>query len=147
MKNKFTSRDSLARKTSRSRRNRRSQTSRQRCRALARDDAHPHAKPRRRADSEIPRGKLVTVSALRRALAADFETDVTCPLTTGIFVRIVAEAAEEDRASGRKQLTPTGRCKRRRQPQPKSSQAAPSGKSAFCLQRLRVSFIAASRPR
>jgi alkylated DNA nucleotide flippase Atl1 len=54
----------------------------------------------------IPRGKLVTVSELRRKLAADFETDVTCPLTTGIFVRIVAEAAEEDRASGRKKLTP-----------------------------------------
>jgi alkylated DNA nucleotide flippase Atl1 len=55
---------------------------------------------------KIPRGKLVTVGALRRKLAADFETDVTCPLTTGIFVRIAAEAAEEDRAGGRKQLTP-----------------------------------------
>jgi alkylated DNA nucleotide flippase Atl1 len=54
----------------------------------------------------IPKGKLVTVGELRRKLAADFAADVTCPLTTGIFVRIAAEAAEEDRANGRRRLTP-----------------------------------------
>jgi len=37
-------------------------------------------------------------------LAADFAVDVTCPLTTGIFVRIAAEAAEEDRMNGRKRI-------------------------------------------
>ena len=55
---------------------------------------------------KIPKGKLVTVSELRRRLAADFVSDVTCPLTTGIFLRIAAEAAEEDRANGRKRITP-----------------------------------------
>jgi hypothetical protein len=54
----------------------------------------------------IPMGKLVTVGELRRKLAADFAADVTCPLTTGIFVRIAAEAAEEDRAKGRRRITP-----------------------------------------
>ena len=54
----------------------------------------------------VPKGKLVTVAALRRKLAADFAADVTCPLTTGIFVRIAAEAAEEDRANGRRRITP-----------------------------------------
>jgi len=54
----------------------------------------------------IPKGKLVTVSELRRKLAADFGADVTCPLTTGIFVRIAAEAAEEDRVNGRRRITP-----------------------------------------
>lgn len=54
----------------------------------------------------IPKGKLVTVSELRRKLAADFGADVTCPLTTGIFVRIAAEAAEEDRANRRRRVTP-----------------------------------------
>jgi hypothetical protein len=49
---------------------------------------------------------LATVSELRRKLAADFKADVTCPLTTGIFVRIAAEAAEEDREQGRKRITP-----------------------------------------
>jgi alkylated DNA nucleotide flippase Atl1 len=54
----------------------------------------------------IPKGKLVTVAELRRKLAADFAADVTCPLTTGIFVRIAAEAAEEDRANGHRRITP-----------------------------------------
>ena len=54
----------------------------------------------------IPKGRLVTVGELRRKLAADFAADVTCPLTTGIFVRIAAEAAEEDRAKGRRRITP-----------------------------------------
>ena len=39
---------------------------------------------------KIPKGKLATVSELRRKLASDFKADVTCPLTTGIFVRIAA---------------------------------------------------------
>lgn len=55
---------------------------------------------------KVPKGKLVTVGELRRKLAAEFEADVTCPLTTGIFVRIAAEAAEEDRANGCRKLTP-----------------------------------------
>lgn len=54
----------------------------------------------------VPRGRLVTVGEIRRKLAADFSADVTCPLTTGIFIRIVAEAAEEDRANGRKRVVP-----------------------------------------
>ena len=55
---------------------------------------------------QVPKRKLVTVSELRRKLAADFGTDVTCPLTTGIFIRIAAEAAEEDRARGKKRIAP-----------------------------------------
>jgi alkylated DNA nucleotide flippase Atl1 len=54
----------------------------------------------------IPKGKLVTVGEIRKRLAMDFAADVTCPLTTGIFVRIVAEAAEEDRANGRQRVAP-----------------------------------------
>ena len=55
---------------------------------------------------KVGKGQLVTVSELRRRLAEDFSADVTCPLTTGIFLRIAAEAAEEDRANGRKRITP-----------------------------------------
>jgi hypothetical protein len=55
---------------------------------------------------QVPRGWLVTVAEIRRKLAADFSVDVTCPLTTGIFIRIVAEASEEDRANGRKRVAP-----------------------------------------
>ena len=54
----------------------------------------------------IPKGKLVTVGEIRKRLARDFAADVTCPLTTGIFVRIVAEVAEEDRLKGRQRVAP-----------------------------------------
>jgi hypothetical protein len=52
------------------------------------------------------RGKLVTVSEIRSRLARDNNVDVACPLTTGIFIRIAAEAAEEDLGNGKKQITP-----------------------------------------
>lgn len=55
---------------------------------------------------QVPKGKLVTVGEIRKRMANDFAADVTCPLTTGICVRIVAEAAEEDRAVGRQRITP-----------------------------------------
>ena len=52
------------------------------------------------------KGKLITVSEIRSRLARDNNVDVACPLTTGIFIRIAAEAAEEDLQNGRKQITP-----------------------------------------
>ena len=55
---------------------------------------------------KVPKGKLTTVGTLREKLARDHNADVTCPLTTGIFVRIVAEAAEEDRVRQAKRITP-----------------------------------------
>jgi hypothetical protein len=55
---------------------------------------------------KVPKRKLVTVKQVRERLAEDFEADSTCPLTTGIFIRIVAEAAEEDLAQGKKRITP-----------------------------------------
>jgi hypothetical protein len=54
----------------------------------------------------VPKGKLVTMDQIRRYLAAKFGADVTCPLTTGIFLRIIAEAAEEEIAAGAKKVTP-----------------------------------------
>lgn len=54
----------------------------------------------------IPKGKLTTITAIREKFARDFGTDVTCPLTTGIFLRICAETAEEDRAKGSKDVSP-----------------------------------------
>jgi len=55
---------------------------------------------------KVPKGKLITQSQIREKLAKDFKVNVTCPLTTGIFLRIIAEAAEEDLKSGKKQVTP-----------------------------------------
>ncbi len=55
---------------------------------------------------KVEKGKLVTINQIRACLAKDFEADSTCPLTTGIFVRIAAEAAEEDLQMGRSEITP-----------------------------------------
>jgi hypothetical protein len=54
----------------------------------------------------IPARRLVTVGQIRRRLAVPFKADSTCPLTTGIFLRIISEAAEEDRQAGRTPITP-----------------------------------------
>jgi len=48
----------------------------------------------------VPAGSVLTVSQLRRDLAAKYAADTACPLVTGIFVRIAAEAAEEDARAG-----------------------------------------------
>ena len=55
---------------------------------------------------KVGKGKLVTINQIRARLAKDFEADSTCPLTTGIFVRIAAEAAEEDLQMGKSEITP-----------------------------------------
>jgi len=55
---------------------------------------------------KVRKGKLVTVAQIREQLAKDFKADSTCPLTTGIFIRISAEAAEEDLRAGKKRITP-----------------------------------------
>ena len=52
------------------------------------------------------KGKLATVEQIRKRLARDFEADSTCPLTAGIFIRIAAEAAEEDLSRGEREITP-----------------------------------------
>ena len=55
---------------------------------------------------QVPDGKLVTMGQIRERLARDFKVDSTCPLTTGIFLRIAAETAEEDLRTARKEITP-----------------------------------------
>ncbi|UCC90459.1 MAG: MGMT family protein [Dehalococcoidia bacterium] len=55
---------------------------------------------------KVQKGKLVTIRQIRERLAQEFKADSTCPLTTGIFVRIAAETAEEDLRMGRQEITP-----------------------------------------
>lgn len=50
---------------------------------------------------QIPKGKQVDIATLRKDLAAEYHAEVTCPLTTGIFVRISAEAAYEEYEQGK----------------------------------------------
>jgi len=49
----------------------------------------------------IPKGQSKTLEQMRNDLAAEFKADVTCPLTTGIFIRIVAEAALDEHRNGK----------------------------------------------
>ena len=58
---------------------------------------------------KVKRGKLVTQPQIREKLARDFHADVTCPITTGIFVWIASEAAEEELRAGKKRVTPCWR--------------------------------------
>ncbi len=54
---------------------------------------------------KVGKRKLITIKQIREQLAKDFKADSTCPLTTGIFIRIIAEAAEEDHQNGKKRIT------------------------------------------
>lgn len=57
--------------------------------------------------SKVPKGKLITVEQIRRKLAKEFDADLTCPLATGWMIKIVAEAAEEERrVLKKKRITP-----------------------------------------
>lgn len=55
---------------------------------------------------KIPFGKVSTLAQVRKRLAKWHNVEVACPLVTGIFLKIVAEAAEEDRLEGKSEITP-----------------------------------------
>jgi hypothetical protein len=55
---------------------------------------------------KVPKGKLITINEIRQALAKKHKTQFGCPITTGIFAWIAANAAEEDAADGKKRITP-----------------------------------------
>jgi hypothetical protein len=48
---------------------------------------------------KIPSGSLTDMSNIRQRLAGDAGADIACPMTTGIFLKFVALAAEEDRVN------------------------------------------------
>lgn len=56
----------------------------------------------------IPHGQQKTVPQIREELAQQFGADMTCPMSSGIFVRIVAEAAWDEHLAGKslEEITP-----------------------------------------
>ena len=54
----------------------------------------------------IPKGELMTAGKLRAIMAEKFDADYACPMTTGIFLRIAAEYANEQMNNGVKSVTP-----------------------------------------
>ena len=55
---------------------------------------------------KVPRGKLVTINEIRAALAKKHKATIGCPMTTGIFAWVAANAADEQRQVGEKDVTP-----------------------------------------
>jgi len=53
----------------------------------------------------VPEGKLITIDQIRSALARKHGATIGCPLTTGIFAWVAANAAEEEREE-KKNITP-----------------------------------------
>lgn len=54
----------------------------------------------------VSKGRVVSVNNIRDYLAGKYQADITCPLTTGIFLNIAANTAEEDRTKGKAKITP-----------------------------------------
>ena len=55
---------------------------------------------------KIPKGQLTTINQIREYLAKKHGATICCPLTSGMFARIAAEAAEEQKQQGIKDTTP-----------------------------------------
>lgn len=55
---------------------------------------------------KVPEGKVITIGEIRAALAKKHGATIGCPLTTGIFAWVAANAAEEERQRGEKVITP-----------------------------------------
>ncbi|HFB2048793.1 MAG TPA: hypothetical protein TECP_01158 [Hyphomicrobiaceae bacterium MAG_BT-2024] len=56
----------------------------------------------------IPEGDTISPAKIRETLAKKHKADATCPVSTGIFLRIVCEAALEEKRQGKtlKEITP-----------------------------------------
>jgi alkylated DNA nucleotide flippase Atl1 len=55
---------------------------------------------------KVPRGKVTTINEIRQALATKHQATIGCPMTTGIFAWIAANAAEEQKQLGKTDITP-----------------------------------------
>jgi alkylated DNA nucleotide flippase Atl1 len=54
----------------------------------------------------VPAGKVITINEIRRALAKKHGATIGCPITTGIFAWVAANAAEEQKQKGEKNTIP-----------------------------------------
>jgi hypothetical protein len=70
---------------------------------------------------QIPKGQFADIKQIRKDLAAEYHAQYTCPVTTGIFIRIAAEAAYEEYEKGKplSKITPFWRALSARSPSAK----------------------------
>ena len=55
---------------------------------------------------KVPEGKLTTINEIRAALAQKHGASIGCPITTGIFAWVAANAAAEAAAEGKQDISP-----------------------------------------
>jgi len=55
---------------------------------------------------KVREGKLITINEVRTTLAKKHGATIGCPITTGIFAWIAANAAEEQKQQGKRDTTP-----------------------------------------
>ncbi len=55
---------------------------------------------------QVPEGKLITINEIRAILAKKHCATIGCPMTTGIFAWVAANAAEEAAAEGKQNTIP-----------------------------------------
>lgn len=55
---------------------------------------------------KVPKGRVITINEMREILAKKHKATIGCPITTGIFAWIAANAAEEAALEGKKKITP-----------------------------------------
>src|ERR1044072_3650116 len=61
----------------------------------------------------VPRGRILTTDVMRAFIARKHGATIGCPLTTGIFAWIAANAAEEAAKEGARKITPYWRTLKR----------------------------------
>jgi hypothetical protein len=54
----------------------------------------------------VPHGKLITINEIRAIVADKHGATIGCPITTGIFAWIAAQAADEAEVEGARRITP-----------------------------------------
>jgi alkylated DNA nucleotide flippase Atl1 len=54
----------------------------------------------------VPHGRITTINEIREALAKKHGATIGCPITTGIFAWIAANAADEAERAGTAKITP-----------------------------------------
>ncbi len=54
----------------------------------------------------VPKGNLITINEIRGIIAKKHMASIGCPITTGLFAWVAANAAAEDEAEGRNRITP-----------------------------------------
>jgi hypothetical protein len=55
---------------------------------------------------KVAKGKVITINEIREKIAKKHKATIGCPICCGIFAWISAYAAEEERKTGKKNITP-----------------------------------------